>query len=209
MTAFVSNETDVACANLVPEIRLHLARDARGIFETADALMDGRLGCRPYWAFAWPGGQGLARYLIDNPALVAGKRVLDLGAGSALGSIAALFAGATSALAADIDPLAATAARLNAVANGVDLAVTTDDLLADPPDTDVVLIGDLVYEPDLVMRVGAFIDDAVRRGIPIYYGDRTSARRPRGDFMLRADYEAALTPPLVDGFIERARVWRL
>lgn len=209
LAAFIERETMLGVSVLVPEVRLHLARDARAIFSAAETLMDGGLGSRPYWSFAWPGGQGLARYLLDNPTLVAGKRVLDLGAGSALGAIAALKAGARSALASDIDPLSVVACRLNAEANGVALDVTSADLLGDAPDADVILIGDLVYEPDLQMRVGALLDAARSAGVPVLYGDRTSARRPRRDFTLLADYEAPLTPALVDDFIERARIWSL
>jgi predicted nicotinamide N-methyase len=209
LTAFVQAETALATAPLVPEIQLHLALRARSIFVAADDFMDGWVGSRPYWAFAWPGGQGLARYLLDRPELVAGKRVLDIGSGSGIGAIAALKAGAASALAADIDPLADAAAKLNAIANGVPLETTTDDLLGALPDCDLLLIGDLVYEPDLQIRVAALLDDAVARGVPVLYGDRTSARRPRQDFVLLQDYEAPLTPALVDDFIERARVWRL
>ena len=207
LVRFIERETALSASVLVPEVRLHLARDARKIFSTAETLMDGGLGSQPYWAFAWPGGQGLARYLLDHPHLVAGKHVLDLGAGSALGAIAALKAGARSALASDIDPLAVTACRMNAEANGVVLDVTQADLLAAAPEADVILIGDLVYEPDLQMRVGALLEAARAAGIPVLYGDRTSARRPRRDFTLLADTEAPLTPALVDDFIERARVW--
>jgi predicted nicotinamide N-methyase len=206
---FVKAQTALSAAVLVPEIQLHLAISARNIFIDADTLMDGRLGSRPYWAFAWPGGQALARAILDQPALVAGKRVLDLGAGSAIGAIAAMKAGAASAVAADIDPLADAACALNARANGVTLATTTRDLLGDAPTADLLIIGDLVYEPDLQIRVGALLDAAVARGIPVLYGDRTTARRPRRDFDLMAEYEAPLTPALVDDFVERARVWRL
>lgn len=206
---FVTGNTTVGTAELVPEVKLHLATAARTIFVAADELLDGGLGSRPYWAFAWPGGQGLARYIIDNPELVRGKRVLDIGAGSGLGAIAALKAGAVSALAADIDPLADMAAIMNGRLNGVALATTREDLLAARPEADVVLIGDLVYEPDLQIRVGALLETLKEMRIPVLYGDRTSARRPRRDFELLIEYEAPLTPPLVDDFIERARVWRL
>ncbi len=209
LRGFIQTQTELVATVLVPEIRLQLAVHARNIFIDADTLMDGRLGSRPYWAFAWPGGQGLARTILDQPSLVRGKHVLDLGAGSAIGAIAALKAGAASALAADIDPLADMASKMNAAANSVPLQTTLIDILGNDPKADVIIIGDLVYEPDLQMRVGALLDAAVARGIPVLYGDRTSARRPRRDFELLADYEAPLTPPLVEDFVERARVWRL
>jgi predicted nicotinamide N-methyase len=207
--AFIRAETTVGVAPLTPEIRLHLATAARDIFATAEALMDGRMGSQPYWSFAWPGGQALARYLIDHPELVAGKRVLDIGAGSAIGAIAALKCGALSALAADIDPLAQVAARLNSALNGVDVEVTDRDLLGTVADADVILIGDLVYEPDLLIRVGAFVEGAVAAGRMVLYGDRTSARRPRQAFRQLAEFDAPLMPALVDDFFERARVWQL
>jgi predicted nicotinamide N-methyase len=206
---FIERETVIASAGLVPEVRLHLARDARQIFVVAEELLDGSRGSHPYWAFAWPGGQGLARYILDNPSLVAGKRVLDLGAGSGLGAIAAMKAGARSVRCSDIDPMAVAACQMNAEANGVTLDVTLADLLGDNPSADVILIGDLVYEPELQIRVGFLLDAARAAGIPVFYADRTTARRPRQDFRLLQEYVAPLTPALVDEFIERARVWTL
>jgi predicted nicotinamide N-methyase len=207
LQAFVLAETELIAPPLVPELRLHLARNAYAIFEAAYAMDSD--GLRPYWAFAWPGGQALARHILDHPELVRGLRVLDLGAGSALGAIAALKAGAQSATAADIDPLAVAAAELNAAANGVTLQVTTNDLLGAETDYDLILIGDLVYEPDLKDRVGGFLDRHHRRGVPMLYGDRTTARRPPGNFRLLAEHDAPLTPELDEDFVERARVWEL
>lgn len=206
---FIERTTDRVAPLLVPELSLHLAHHSHDIFQDAHTFMSGGLGARPYWAFAWPGGQALARHILDNPALVAGRRVLDLGSGSAIAGIAAMKAGAAALTAADIDPLAAMAATLNADLNAVTLTSTTDDLLGADTDFDLVIIGDLVYEPELKDRVGTFIASHHRRGIPLLYGDRTTARRPPGNFRLLADYEAPLTPALVDNFIERARVWQL
>jgi predicted nicotinamide N-methyase len=205
--AFIAAHTALIAPPLVPEIRLHLATNAFAIFEAAYALNPE--GLRPYWAFAWPGGQALARYLIDNPALVQGKHVLDLGAGSGLGAIAALKAGAQSAMAADIDPLSLAACSQNGAANEVALLLTTEDLLGTETAFDVVLIGDLVYEPELKDRVGTFIEAHKRRNVQILYGDRTTARRPPGDFQLLAEYAAPMTPELDEDFPEQARVWHL
>jgi predicted nicotinamide N-methyase len=206
---FVATHTHHARAALVPEIVLHLAKDARGIFEAADTFVDSGLGARPYWAYAWPGGQALARYVLDHSDLVRGKRILDVGAGSAIASIAAMKAGATRARAADIDPVACAAARMNAELNGVFIDITSLDLLGAPVDCDVLIIGDLVYEPDLKTRVAALIDAAIAANVTVLYGDRTSARRPPQRFHLLEEYEAPLTPPLVEDFVERARVWRI
>lgn len=205
--AFIRAETAPGRAPLVPEIALHLARDAREIFSAADVFMSSGLGARPYWAFAWPGGQGLARYVLDNPSIVAGRRVLDIGSGSAIGAIAALKAGAAVATAADIDPLAVVVARMNAALNGVELVCESKDLLGMPADADVVLVGDLVYEPELQIRVGAFLAEAAARGVRVLYGDRTTARRPSIPLRELAEYEAPLEPALMEDFIERARVW--
>ena len=163
----------------------------------------------PYWAFAWPGGQALARHILDHPELVRGRRVLDLGAGSAIAGIAAMMAGAKSVTAADIDPLSVTAAAMNAALNDVQLATTTDDLLGADTAFELVIVGDLVYQPDLKDRVGSFIASHHARGIPILYGDRTTARRPPGRFLLLCEHAAALTPALDDDCLERARVWQL
>lgn len=201
-------ETPVA---LVPGLRLLLASDAHGIFEAAEALPlpPGRVRLQPYWAFAWPGGQGLARYLLDHPELVVGRRVLDVGAGSGIASIAAMQAGAASVLAADIDRCAEIAIRLNAGLNDVAVAVTTADVLGELPDCDVVLIADLVYEPELATRVAGFLAALSAAGRTVVLADRTSARRPPLDFELVAEYGAPLTPALEDLHFERARVWRL
>ncbi len=209
IAGFIESNTDRVAPPLVPELRLHLAHHAHDIFQDAFTFAGGGLGSRPYWAYAWPGGQALARHILDHPDLVRGRRILDLGAGSAIAGIAAMRAGARSVIAADIDPLAAAAAAMNGTLNGVTIAATTDDLLGADTDFDLVIVGDLVYEPDLQDRVGTFITSHHARGIPLLYGDRSTARRPPGRFRLVADHEAPLTPALDDDVIERARVWQL
>lgn len=204
--AFVRRHTSLLATWLVPEIELALASEATEIYSAAAELT---MAMPPYWAFAWPGGQALARHLIDRPELVMGRRVLDLGSGSAIQAIAAARVGATSVVASDIDPHAACAAEVNARHNRVHLDVTTADLLASEPDVDLVLIGDLVYEPELETRVGGFLQRARQRGLAVLFGDRTTSRRPAGALELLAEYVAPVTPALLDGHIEKARVWRL
>ena len=206
---FITSKTRIAAPPLVPEVHLRLAGHAHDIFQDAHTFVQGGIGAMPYWAFAWPGGQALARHILDHPDLVRGMRVLDLGSGSAIAGIAAIKAGAETVTAADIDPLAAVAAAMNASLNDVAIEATTDDLLGQDTTFDLVIVGDLVYEPDLKDRVGTFIATHHARGVPILYGDRTTARRPPGGFRLLAEHEAPLTPALVDNFIERARVWEL
>lgn len=206
---FILAHTDPGVSTLVPEVRLHLARQARSIFQAAEDYA--RIGERwqPYWAFAWPGGQALSRQILDNPELVRGKRIADVGSGSGLAAIAAMKAGARTASAIDPDPLACTVARLNAQLNDVAVGVQELDPLGEPPEADLVLIGDLVYEPELEMRVTGFLEAARRKGTRVLFGDRTTARRPRLDFALLAEYAAPLSPALADGPGERARVWLL
>lgn len=206
---FIHAATHVVTPPLVPELRLRLARHAYDVFIDAHDLTAGGLGAMPYWAFAWPGGQALARHILDHPEIVRGRAILDLGAGSAIAGIAAMKSGAQSVTAADVDPFAAEVARQNADLNSVTLTATTDDLLGIDTAFDLVIVGDLVYEPDLQDRVTAFITTHHRRGIPILYGDRATARRPTGKFRLLADHAAPLTPPMVDSVCERARVWQL
>jgi predicted nicotinamide N-methyase len=208
---FVRSHTTLATAPLVPEVPLHLASDSQRIFQRA-AEAQGATGSpfQPYWAFAWPGGQAIARYLIDHPSLVAGKRVIDIGSGSGIGAIAAVEAGARSVLAVDIDPLAETAIRLNGILNDCSavLSTSTEDVLGDEPDADVVLISDLVYEPELATRVGRFLDGLVATGHVVLLGDRATARQPASGLEEIARYHAPLAPALIDDSLEEGRVWR-
>jgi predicted nicotinamide N-methyase len=171
LRALIRSHTVVAIPPLVPELRLHLLTDRcplwrRGEKEAAAAGL-----VEPYWAFAWPGGQALARHVLDRPELVRGKRILDFGAGGAIEAIAALKAGAASAVAADIDPLAATAARLNAELNGVELETTSDDLLGSAVDADVVLAGDVFYERELAERAIRWLRELAGRDALVLLGD--------------------------------------
>ncbi len=213
MTALIEDFIGRTCAvrrtNLVPEIALHLARDADGIFAARDAMPPEIERYPPYWAFAWPGGQATARWLLDNPDAVRGKCIVDLGAGSGMAALAAAMAGAAQVLAADVDPMAAAAVRLNARLNGVTVQTTTADILGTLPPADLVLIGDLVYEPDLAVRVAGLLDGALRNGLNVLLADRTSARRPPLAFTLVAEYAAPLTPTLAAHPSERARLWQL
>jgi predicted nicotinamide N-methyase len=205
---FVLQHTSLVSAPLVPEIPLHLASDARDIFQARTEFAPSS-DWPPYWAFAWPGGQALARHVLDNAQLVAGKTVLDIGSGSGISAIAAKRAGAARVTAADPDPMASLAIGINAGHNGVEIAVSTDDILSSPPDADLVLIGDLVYEPDLATRVARFLEAAQVSKTMVILGDRTTGRRPPLAMTLLADYAAPLTPLLEESHFERARVWRL
>ncbi len=203
--AFILEHAEPMRPTLVPEIALYLAKEPFDIHQDAHDLC----GDIPFWAFAWGGGQGLARYILDNRHTVAGKRVLDIGAGSAIEAIAAMMAGAASAVANDIDPVCAAAAELNAGLNRIALDVSTDDLLGTAPDADVIFIGDVFYLPEIATRVEAFLDLARRRGAVVYFGDRATTRRPAVPMTLMAEYRAPLTPELEIGYVETSRIWRL
>jgi predicted nicotinamide N-methyase len=208
LKGFVLLHTSLRSPPLVPEISLHLASDAREIFQ-ARAEFALSPDWPPYWAFAWPGGQALARHVLDNAHLVAGKTVLDIGSGSGIGAIAAKRAGARHVATADPDPMASVAIGMNARHNDVEIVTLTEDVLSSKPDADLVLIGDLVYEPDLATRVTRFLETAVNAGIDVMLGDRTTGRRPPLAMTLLSEYEAPLSPMLEESHVERARVWRL
>lgn len=205
---FVLSHTALISPRLVPEIGLRLAIDARGIFQ-AVYDRDPQSGWQPYWAFAWPGGQALARYVLDHAATVSGKSVLDIGAGSGIASIASAMAGAARVVAADPDPLAGTAIAINACANDVEVGLAIADALEAKPDVDIVLIGDLVYEPELAVRVTRFLEWARSSGVAVMVADRTTARRPPLPFLPLARYRALLTPCLEESNFEEAQVWML
>lgn len=202
--------TSLMSAPLVPEIQLYLANDSHAIWKAMSEGVEDEAAKRPYWAFAWPGGQATARYILDNPDCVAGKRVLDLGCGSAMGGIAAMRSGALSVLANDIDPLACAAAGFNATANDVVVTVSGDDCLAATlEDVDVVLLADVVYEPELQTRVTRFIETAARQGVPVYFADRGKTRLPLRPKAKLAEYDADVFPHMTDLRFERGIVWQL
>jgi predicted nicotinamide N-methyase len=208
--AFIRANTRLLSPPLVPEIVLHLAEESVPIWQKTEEELGEMNLPPPYWAFAWAGGQALARYVLDNPQLVAGKRVLDLGSGSGLSAIAAARAGAASVLANDIDGVSLVAMALNAAANGVVIATSDQDLLAAPPGQfDAILVGDLFYERELAERVLRFIEAAGAVGVTVLIGDPQRNYFPKGRFTEAAHYQVAVTRELEDAEIKRSAVWRL
>lgn len=207
--AFIRANTRTLSPPLVPEILLHLAEESLPIWQKTEEDLGEINVPPPYWAFAWAGGQALARFILDNGDLVAGKRVLDLGCGSGLTAIAAMKAGGTSVLAADIDAIALAATRLNAALNGVRVETTAEDLLAMPPAAyGVVLVGDLFYERTLAERVLSFIDSAASLGALVLIGDPQRNYFPKGRFEPAAEYRVPVTRELEDAEIKQTAVWR-
>ncbi len=207
---FIKANTKIIAVPLVPEIRLHLAEESLAIWRQTEEEL-GRMNVPPpWWAFAWAGGQALARYVLDNPALAAGCSVLDLGAGSGLAGIAAMKAGAARVLAADTDPFAMAAIGLNAAANEVAVDATGDDLLAAPPSAfDLVLVGDLFYERTLAERALAFVEAARAEGSAVLVGDPRRSYFPKERFVPVVEYSVPVTRDLEDMEIKHTGVWRL
>ena len=170
--ALVLRRTRVEVPPAVPELRLHLADDVTRTWEDLERELDEGQLPPPFWAFAWVGGQGLARHLLDAPAEVAGRRVLDLATGSGLVALAARLAGATQVLAVDVDPFAETAVALNAELNDLEVAFSGADLLdGPPPDVDVLLAGDVCYDREMTDRVLPWLRAAADRGVRVLLGD--------------------------------------
>lgn len=207
---FIRANTRLMVPPLVPEITLHLAEESLPIWQKTEEELGEMNVPPPFWAFAWAGGQALARHLLDEADLVRGRSVLDLGSGSGLTAIAAMLAGAQRALAADIDRLSLAAISLNAEANGVAVATTNENLLAKPPTySDVVLVGDLFYERPLAEAVLAYIETAVRAGSLILIGDPQRSYFPKGRFEQVAEYRVPVTRELEDAEIKQTAVWCL
>jgi predicted nicotinamide N-methyase len=196
--------------HLVPEIWLILAQDPIILWARMEAEAGTTL-VAPFWASAWLGGQALARFVLDHPETVAGRRVLDLAAGSGLVAIAASLAGAATVTANDIDPYATAAIELNAKANGVRIAISSHNLLGsdDTHGADVVLAGDAFYSRPMTQAVLPFLERASARGALVLVGDPGRADLPGGRLTVVATYPAADAGVLADAEFEQVHVLRL
>lgn len=208
--AFILANTRLQAVPHAPELSLWLADEVTPLWRLTEEEL-GEIGLPPpFWAFAWAGGQGLARWLLDHPDEVAGKRVLDFAAGSGLVGVAAMKAGAASTLCADIDPFCGAAVSLNAEANGVALGFTDADLLqAEPPAVDVICAGDVFYEKPMADAVLAWLTAAAACGTRILVGDPLRTYFPKSGFDLLAEYTVPTTRELEDSAVKRTRVWTL
>ena len=209
--AFILDHTRPQRPPHTPELVLRLADEITPIWRmTEDALQEIGLP-PPFWAFAWAGGQALARYVLDNPELVAGKAVVDFASGSGIVALAAARAGAARVLAADIDPFCGDAVALNAAANEVACDFTGDDLLDAPPPVwaDVILAGDICYEKPLAARVMAWLAAARAAGQTVLIGDPGRSYFPREGLTRLVEYQVPTTRELEDMEVKKTAVWTL
>jgi predicted nicotinamide N-methyase len=203
---FITANAALMAPPLVPEIKLYLATEVVPLWRATEEEL-AKIGVPPpYWAFAWAGGQALARYVLDNPAIVVGKHVLDIGSGSGLVALAAAKAGAASVLAADIDSFACAAIRLNATANTIAVTTTQDDLIGAPNAWDVILVGDLFYERPLAERLLAWL---LPFSVPTLLGDPGRNYFPKERVEKLATYSVQTTRDLEDREIRETGVYRL
>jgi predicted nicotinamide N-methyase len=207
--AFIRRETAIASPPLVPEIRLHLATEITPIWQATETTLAHEGLPPPYWAFAWPGGQALARTILDDPSIVAGKRVLDFAAGSGLVAIAAAKAGAASVIAAEIDRFAAAAIGLNAALNDVTVPVTLEDMVGETGPWDLVLAGDVCYERPMAERVTAWLRRLVASGIDVMIGDPGRSYLPKSGLVEVARHRVPTSLELEDRTERETVIWRL
>lgn len=205
---FILDNTALMAPPHVPEVLLHLADEAHDLWlRTEEELAEIGLP-PPFWAFAWAGGQGLARYVLDHPATVQDKRVLDFASGSGVVAIAALKAGAAELTAADIDPFCATVIALNLEANGVKADFLDADSIGTDDGWDVVLAGDVFYDKPLAERLTPWFSSLKARGADILVGDPGRAYLPKTGLQSLAVYQVPVTRVLEDAEVKRTTVWR-
>lgn len=208
--AFILDNTRLQPVSHTPEISLYLADEITPIWRLTEEEL-GEMGLPPpFWAFAWAGGQALARWLLDNPHECAGKSVVDLATGSGLVGIAAALRGASSVLAADIDPFCEAAVRVNARANAVTLDFTDTNLLdSPPPQADLICAGDVFYDRDMAMSVLRWLKAARANGTRVLVGDPGRNHSPKSGLTFLAEYTVPTTRELEDNEVKRSRVWAL
>jgi predicted nicotinamide N-methyase len=207
--AFIRANTALASPPLLPEIRLQLATEITPIWQASESELAAANLPPPFWAFAWAGGQALARYLLDRPETVRGRRALDFGAGSGVVAIAAALAGAATVEAAEIDPVACAAIRLNAALNGVALEVLEADVIGRRDRLDIVLAGDMCYERPLAERLVQWLAAAAGRGATVLLGDPGRTYLPIASLAEVARYRVPTSLELEDRTEREGIVWLL
>lgn len=204
---FILDNTEVMAPPHVPELRLHLACEVHDLWlKTEEDLAEIGLP-PPFWAFAWAGGQGLARHILDHPDLVAGKRVVDFATGSGLVAIASAKAGAKEVLAVDIDRFVEAALRLNAAVNGVEISFSTEDIIGQTVQADVLLAGDVFYDKSFADRLIPWFADLTSQGVAVIVGDPGRAYLPKQHLKSLGTYQVPVTRVLEDSDVKKTTVW--
>ena len=208
--SFIRANTRLLPVPHAPEIELHVADEATVLWQKTEEELEAIGLPPPFWAFAWAGGQALARYILDHPDTVTGRRVLDFASGSGLVAIAAAKAGAAHVIASDLDPFALAAIPLNAAANGVAdrIVARGENLIGTGDDFDCVLAADICYERDLAASVAEWLENLHRYGTRVLIGDPGRSYLPRDRLEVVATYTVPVTRELEDAEIKRVSVWR-
>lgn len=207
---FITRNTAIASPSLLPELKLHLATEITPIWEASEAALEQANVPPPFWAFAWAGGQALARHVLDSPReRWANRRILDFGAGSGLVGIAAMLAGAKLVRAAEIDAVACAAIGMNAKLNGVQIELFREDMIDRDPAVDIILVGDMCYEKPLAERLVAWLRIHAGRGIEVLMGDPGRTYRPTHGLALVARYDVPTSLELEDRESREGIVWKL
>jgi predicted nicotinamide N-methyase len=206
--AFIRAHTSVVRLELVPEIQLYVAGEIVPVWQAIEWRMASPQP-PPFWAFAWPGSQALARYILDAPHVVRGARVLDYGAGSGLAAIAASMCGARAVVACDVDPLAAVAQSMNARLNRVKFSSVTGDCVEFGEEVDVVLAGDVCYEREPAERTLEWLRAYARGGVDVFVADPGRHYAPSGGLELLEEYQVPVLRDLESADSKRTRLWRL
>jgi len=206
---FIKDNTALLPVPHAPEISLYLADEITGIWQKTEEDLE-KMGLPPpFWAFAWAGGQGLARYVLDHADIVRGKRVLDFAAGSGIVAIAALKAGAAKVEANEIDAFAVESIRVNSEANSVMPEIRLGDLVGTDDGWDVILAGDICYDREMTGRVLAWLKVLKARGAEVYLGDPGRAFLPKEGLEELTEYRVPTTKAIEDTEVKRTRVFRL
>ncbi len=208
--SFILENTRITAPPLCPEIPLYLITDACPLWYATEKDLEKIPMAEPYWGFCWAGGQALARYILDHPEEVAGKRILDFGSGCGVGAIAAMKCGASSALAADIDPMAEEAVALNALLNNVAVEATTRDLVGDSlAGFDLVMAGDMFYDPDFSRRVISWLGALAERGVDVILGDPSRGNLAEVSLAMLGSYQAPADVDIDGKYRQKTTVYRL
>lgn len=209
---FILANTSIAAPSMLPEIRLHLATEITPIWRATEESLNAQGVEPPYWAFAWPGGQAVSRYVLDHGALFVGKHVMDFAAGSGVAAIATALRGAASVTAGDIDALACQAMAMNAALNHVSLVTDKRDWLALPlpdPVPDFVLAGDVCYEKPLAEQAFGWLRAMAQKGATVLMGDPGRHYLPTQGLRETARYDIPTSLQLENSGLKQTVLWQV